>query len=66
MSTKAEMCLHATPTVSRAASNDHHMLTLPFFCQQWSTWRRTAEPNHGEPLSRIMMRFNSAELSVGI
>lgn len=29
MSTKAEeMCLHATPTVSRAASNDHHMLTF--------------------------------------
>lgn len=29
MSAKAaEMCLHATPTVSRAASNDHHMLTL--------------------------------------
>lgn len=28
MSTKAaEMCLHATPTVSRAASNHHHMLT---------------------------------------
>lgn len=29
MSTKAsEMCLHATPTVSRAACNDHHMLTF--------------------------------------
>lgn len=29
MSTKAAaMCLHATPTVSRAASNDHHMLTF--------------------------------------
>lgn len=29
MSTKAaEMCLHASPTVSGAASNDHHMLTF--------------------------------------
>lgn len=29
MSTKAsEMCLHATPTVSRAAFNDQHMLTF--------------------------------------
>lgn len=29
MSTKAaDMCLHASPTVSRAASNDHHMLTF--------------------------------------
>lgn len=29
MSTKAaEMCLHTSPTASRAASNDHHMLTF--------------------------------------
>lgn len=31
MSTKAaEMCLHDTPTVSRAAFNDHHMLAFCF------------------------------------
>lgn len=53
MSTKAsEMCLHATPTVSRAASNDHHMLTF------WLLPTKKMEPTDEFKLvSRIMNRL---------
>lgn len=52
MSTKAaEMCLHATPTVSRAASNDHHMLTSCLLPAQ-EHMEPTDEQNQGELLQQ--------------
>ena len=60
MSTKAAaMCLHATPTVSRAASNDHHM---PTFCllpalehmEPQTTAKNKTKHNIWELLNRVM------------
>lgn len=52
MSTKAaEMCLHATPTVSRDASNDHHMLTSCLLPAQ-EHMEPTDEQNQGELLQQ--------------
>lgn len=57
MSTKAAaMCLHATPTVSRAASNDHHMLTFRLL-PALEHMEPTVNPSY---FSRIMEMFNSA------
>lgn len=59
MSTKAaEMCLHATPTASRAASNDHHMLTFHLL-PALEHMGPADESNQGKLLRGIMKTLNS-------